>query len=341
MRLTAAEQNNRERLQNKKPLVYNKVITHADKIKNGESVAVVQLQYRYDCNFTCKHCAIEKLKGKPGGTLITIKDVARIGNELDDLGIASICVSGGEPIMFPDLPDVIEALDPRRFHIGMDTNGWLLTQEKIRYIQSLGIDRIQLSMDNLHNDGSKPRAIKTLEMCQNEGLRVIINVVVTKSLIAHGLESQLAYLSTFGEHINLIAAKPVGSFEDSRDEILDGKDFEYVQSIVNSAPPGSMSTHQSPNFGYSFGCFAFKRLFSITAYGDVMPCPWIPISMGNIHSENLKDIVNRGLDNKWFGYGSKQSCLAGNKDTPFFKKIIPQIEKAKEYPAKWTDIEWY
>jgi hypothetical protein len=62
--------------------------------------------------------------------------------------------------------------------------------------------------------------------------------------------------------------------------------------------------------------------------------------MGNIRKEPLIDIVDRGLANKWFNYDSKYTCHSGNCDSEFYKKIMPQIDKAKSYPADWKEIDW-
>ena len=100
------------------------------------------------------------------------------------------------------------------------------------------------------------------------------------------------------------------------------------------------STHLSPNCGHEFGCLCFKRHFSITAWGDVLPCPWIPITMGNIFEEDLNTIVKRGLNNKWFAYDYKYTCHSGNIDSEFYQKIIPQIEEASSYPVDYREIQW-
>lgn len=345
-KMTNREQAGRGKLQEKKPLVYAKIIKHSDKIKNKESVALIQLQYNYTCNFKCKHCAIEKFKQKKGRTL-TVADVKRIADQADAMGLASICISGGEPLIFPDLKDIIDAIGPERFVISMDTNGWLLNEEKIKWLVDNGVDRIHLSMDGLNSNhtafrgvqGSWKKSVKALELCKKHGLGVIVNIVVTKSLIKSGeLIRELDFISQFGQHASMIHAKPTGSFENYKDEILDSKDFEYVQSLTKKY---NASTHLSPNCGYEFGCLCFKRHMSITAYGDVLPCPWIPITMGNIFDESLETIIKRGLATKWFSYDNKYSCLSGNKDSFFYKNIMPQVEKSKDYPADWKKINWF
>lgn len=328
-----------------KPLAFAKIQNHPEKIKRKECVALIQLQYNYACNFKCKHCAIERFKQAAGNTL-TIAEVKSIADQADKIGLASICISGGEPLIFPDLLDVINAIGQERFVISIDTNGYLLTEEKVQWLVAHGVDRIHLSIDGLEsnhsifrgNDKSWGKCIEALYYCRLYGLGVIINIVATKSIVKSGeLEKQLKFITPYERHASIIFAKAVGSFEDSKDEILDSADIEYIQSLEQRY---NISTHLSPNCGHTFGCLCFKRHLSITAYGDVLPCPWIPITMGNIREEKLEDIIKRGLAIKWFGYGEVFSCQSGNRDTFFYKNIIPQIEKLKDYPVSWKDINW-
>lgn len=346
MTMTPREIRNRQTLQEKKLSAYNKIIKHPDKIKDKECVALIQMQYKYDCNFKCKHCAIEKFK-QQNGRLLSLEDIKRIADQADAMNLASICISGGEPLLFPDLKDVVEAIGPERFVISMDTNGWLLTEEKIRWLVEIGVDRIHLSIDGLESNhnmfrgakGSWKRCIESLTFCKQYGLGVIINIVATKSLVASGeLIKHLEFISKFGEHASIIYAKPTGAFENYKEEILDTKDLEFIQSLQGKY---NISTHLSKNCGYEFGCLAVKRHFSITAHGDVLPCPWIPISIGNIFWEDLETVVKRGLEMKWFSYNYKQSCLCGNQDSFFYQNIMPQVDQSVTYPADWKKINWF
>lgn len=331
-------------MREKKPFAFAKIEKFPKKIRRGECVALIQLQYNYKCNFRCKHCAIEKLKKNEKS--LSVEEVKSIADQADEMGLASICISGGEPLIFPDLKAVVDAIDPRRFCVSVDTNGYFLNENKIRWLVNIGVDRVHLSIDGLEgnhstfrgNDSSWNKCIEALELCRQLGLGVIVNIVVTKSIIKSGeLVKQLEFLKPFKQHVSMIYAKAVGAFEDYKSEILDTEDLNYVQSLTKIY---NCSTHLSPNCGYEFGCLCFKRHFSITAFGDVLPCPWIPISMGNIREMKLADIVKRGLSLEWFSYSKKHSCLSGNRDSCFYKNILPQIEKAKTYPAIWKDIDW-
>lgn len=342
--LTELEIKGRERLRQLKPKVYEKIITHDDKIARGECVAIVGLQYSYLCNFKCKHCSIETLKD-PTRPTMTIDGVKYIADQLDEMGLASVCITGGEPIIFPEIEQIIDALGPDRFNLAMDTNGLKMTEEKLKWIISKGIDRIQLSIDgqpNSHNTLRGERAsfnscIRTLEAAVKLGFKVVVNVVATKTLINSGeLVNHIQYLSQFGQHINILSAKRAGAFLDSEDEIPNQEECDFVESLTQVY---NCSTHQTKNVGHCFGCYALKRMFNITPYGDVIPCCFVPISLGNVFEEPLKVIVERGLKIKWFGYGCANSCLAGNTDDEFYKRILPQVF-GKKQPVSYKEINF-
>jgi len=76
-----------------------------------------------------------------------------------------------------------------------------------------------------------------------------------------------------------------------------------------------------------------KKMVSITKYGDIMPCPYTHISMGNFFKEPLKDIIERGLKLKLFSYGKKETCFIGNIDHEFIHKYLPR------YQDRYSEID--
>jgi MoaA/NifB/PqqE/SkfB family radical SAM enzyme len=348
LNLTEREIKNRQTLQEKKQQAWQKIQQFPEKIKNKESIALIQIQYDYRCSMKCSHCAIEKFRDNPGKNKLSIVDVKRIADQADKLGIASICISGGEPLIFKDLEDVLKAVGPDRFVLSIDTNGLALNEEKVKWLVDQGVDRIHLSLDGLEENHNQFRKVKVnswqnnvnaLEYCKKYGLGVVVNIVATKSLVkSKEMEKQLEFIQQFGFHASMIYAKPVGTFEEAKNEILNQEDFDYLESLTKKY---NCSTHLTMNNGCDFGCLCFKRHFSITAFGEVMPCPWIPITMGNIFEEDLKTILDRGLNNPWFSFENKFTCHSGNEDSFFYQNIIPQIEKFDEYPVPASKINWH
>jgi len=170
-------------------------------------------------------------------------------------------------------------------------------------------------------------------------LGVIINIVATKSLVrSKEMEKQLEFLQQFCFHASMIYAKPVGTFEEAKGEVLNQEDFDYLETLTKKY---NCSTHLTVNNATDLGCLCFKRHFSITAFGDVLPCPWLPISMGNVFEEDLGTIMNRGLNNPWFSFDNKFTCHSGNSDSFFYQNIVSQIEKFDEYPVPYKKIDWH
>ncbi|MFA4980452.1 MAG: radical SAM protein [Sphingobacterium sp.] len=346
------EEKNRNKVQERKPLAWEKIQKYPERKANKQSIALVQIQYNYACQLRCTHCAIHKFQQNKNNRKerLTPTSVAKLADQIHDYGLSAICLSGGEPLIFKDLDAVIDAIKPERFVLSMDTNGIALSEDKIKWLVDKGVDRIHLSLDGLEENHNKFRHIKggfnswehnieMLPFCKKYGLDVVINIVATKDLVSSKeMEKQLAFIEGFGFHASMIYAKPVGTFEESKDQVLNSEDFAYLESLTNKY---NCSTHLTDNHGDNFGCLCFKRHLSVTAFGDVLPCPWLPITMGNIFDESFGDIMKRGLSNPWFSFDNSFTCHSGNIDSYFYQNIVPQIEKFEEYPVDWKKINWF
>src|SRR5512142_412533 len=80
------------------------------------------------CNLACKYCNEYDDFSKPVPTEVM---VGRI-NKLADLGTAIITISGGEPLLHPDLDEIISAMRRRGVLAGLITNGYLLTADRVK-----------------------------------------------------------------------------------------------------------------------------------------------------------------------------------------------------------------
>lgn len=346
------ETRNRNRVKDRKPIAWSKIETFPDRIANNKSTALVQIQYDYRCNMNCTHCAISKFRANKNKRAEKLNPfyMAMLADQIHDEGLAAVCLSGGEPLIFKDLGEVIKSIKPERFVLSMDTNGLTLSEEKIKWLLDIGVDRIHLSLDGLEENHNKFRRLKKglnswkhnvemLPFCKKHGLDVVINIVATKDLVtSKEMEKQLEFVEQFGFHASMIYAKPVGTFEGSRDEVLNSDDLAYLETLTSKY---NCSTHLTENHGQYFGCLCFKRHMSITAFGDVLPCPWIPITIGNIFEERFSDILKRGLSIPWFSFDNKLTCLSGNVDSYFYQKVLPQVDESNEYPVDWKKIDWH
>ena len=341
--LKSNEVEKRNSLKKEKPYVYEKIRKYDEKVKNGESIAIIQFQYNYACNFRCKHCSVKKFQGKKKGRFFTIKDVKELSRQADEMGLAQIVITGGEPLAFPDFDDIVEAIDPQKFWIVSDTNGWFLDEERAKHLKSIGVDKIQLSLDSLsptehdefrHKAGSHKRCMRAIDAALNAGLNIIIQTVVTKQRVrSKEFIDFLEFLNGKGAGVFVTYAKPVGCWEGNFDVLVNRDDMDYMRELEKKY---NVFTHLTPAYGLNLGCIAVKRMVSITKYGDVMPCPYIHTSLGNFFEEPLKDIIERGMKIKYFG-NYIDTCLIA-EDRKFINDYVVKNIYGKLLPVPYSEV---
>ena len=340
--LSTVEQGRRNYLKEYKPRVFEKVSAFADKIARNESIAIIQFQYNYICNFKCQHCSIKNFQGQKGRRTFTLADVRELSRQADELGLANMVITGGEPLVFKDFDQLVEAIDPQKFYITSDTNGWFLDAERAKHLKSIGVDKIQLSLDSLnaaeHDEfrnapGSHARALRAIDAALDAGLNIILSTVVTHQRVrSDEFIEYLEFAKSKGVGTFVTYAKPVGAWEGNFDALVTRDDMKYVEELGKKY---NVFTHLTPSYGLDLGCIAVKRMISLTQYGDVMPCPYMQTSIGNFFEEPLKDIIERGMNIKWFGKHINTCLIAESR--PFIDKyLVPTY--GKPLPVKWNEI---
>ncbi len=338
-----AESEKRNSLEKEKPYVYEKIMHFEEKVKNGESIAIIQFQYDYTCNFQCMHCSVKRFQGKNQKRSFNINDVRELARQADEMGLAQIVITGGEPLLFPDFDEIVKAIDPNKFWIVSDTNGWFLDRERARHLKSIGVDKIQLSIDSMSaaehdafrgKQGAHERCLKAIDASLDAGLDIIIQTVVTKQrLYSQEFTDFLEFMNNKGVGVFVTYAKPVGAWEGNFSILVNRDDMAFMQELETKY---NVFTHLTPAYDLDLGCIAVKRMFSVTKYGDVMPCPYIHVSLGNFFEEPLKDIVERGLKIKHFGQ-YMDTCLIA-EDRNFIDQYVAKKIYGKPLPVPYTDV---
>ena len=100
------------------------------------------------CNLACTYCNEFDDFSKP----VPLQTMFDRLDRLADLGTTVITISGGEPLLHPDLDDIIAHARKRGMIAGMITNGYLLTADRIKRLNRAGLDHLQISIDNVTPD---------------------------------------------------------------------------------------------------------------------------------------------------------------------------------------------
>jgi MoaA/NifB/PqqE/SkfB family radical SAM enzyme len=131
------------------------------------------------CNLSCAYCNEYDDSSKP----VPIDAMYQRLDRLAALGTSIITISGGEPLLHPDLDLIIAGIRKHGMLAGMITNGYLLTAERIQRLNRAGLDHLQISIDNVMPDEVSKKSLKVLDkklqlLAEHAEFHVNINSVV-------------------------------------------------------------------------------------------------------------------------------------------------------------------
>jgi MoaA/NifB/PqqE/SkfB family radical SAM enzyme len=158
------------------------------------------------CNLACTYCNEFDDFSKP----VPIEEMYRRIDKLGALGTSVVTISGGEPLMHPELDDVIRRIRANGIIAGLITNGYLLVAERIKRLNHAGLEWLQISIDNVNPDEVSMKSLKVLDkklqlLAEHADFHVNINSVVGSG-ISHPQDAlvigkravELGFTSTIG-----------------------------------------------------------------------------------------------------------------------------------------------
>src|SRR6516162_7569819 len=111
------------------------------------------------CNLACTYCNEFDAVSAP----VPAAEMLRRVDLLANLGTTIITISGGEPMLHPELDEIIRHIRRRGAVATLITNGYLLTPDRIRRLNRAGLDYLQISIDNVTPDETSKKSLKVLD----------------------------------------------------------------------------------------------------------------------------------------------------------------------------------
>lgn len=174
------------------------------------------------CNLACAYCNEFDDVSNP----VPLAEMRRRVAKLGDLGATLITISGGEPLLHPDLDEIIAEIRRQGALAGLITNGYLLVPERIQRLNRAGLDYLQISIDNVQPDEVSKKSLKVLDkklelLAQHARFDVNINSVLgagvknpEDALVIAKRAVALGFLSTVGIiHDGRGQLRPLGELE--------------------------------------------------------------------------------------------------------------------------------
>jgi heme d1 biosynthesis radical SAM protein NirJ len=144
------------------------------------------------CNLTCKHCySISGDVDFPGE--LSTADVFQVLDDLKAARVPALILSGGEPLMRPDIFEISARAKSLGFYLALSTNGTLIGPELADRIAAAGYDYVGISLDGIgethdrfrRSPGAFHAALNSLRMLRDRGVKVGVRFTMTEDNASH------------------------------------------------------------------------------------------------------------------------------------------------------------
>ena len=280
-----------------------------------------QIELTTSCNHNCSHCYNFWRKDlKRDDTSFTKTTISQIVKKLEDAKVFDIIITGGEPLMSYDV--LIHCIkEAQRAGLGVSLNSNLvpLTRSRARELRSMGVRQILTSLmgpsaeihDSLaQSKGSFDRVVRKIRLAQEEGIRVAVNMVVSRANRIVVRDTARLVSSLGVKMFTATKAGCPGNCQDFSEFSLSKTEFrQYLVDLQEIG--GELNLKIDALEGYPLcgigdldlhylfigrKCFAGVTTMTVASDGEVRPCSHLDISYGNLLREELSKIWMRMSD---------------------------------------------
>jgi len=260
------------------------------RVLRGADIAVT-----YHCQGKCKKCSCQDLIDKDRMEM-SKEEVVQISKQIVSAGGILINLTGGEPLLRPDIGDIILSLRKIPAIISISTNALLLDERLLRNLRDVGLHVLQLNLSSPYSEehdkeigfaGSYKNVILTLRIARELGMNALLNTVVTKEILYSDRIKALANLAKeYGSYLSLILPAAVGGWEGKGDALLTQEDYSLIKDWLKL----SFVTTDTKSCYRKGICPAGTEKIYVSPYGDVYPCPFMRQKIGNLLKDSLLQI---------------------------------------------------
>jgi AdoMet-dependent heme synthase len=298
--------------------------SHPGTDAKSANLRLVAWEVTRSCNLACIHCRASA-QDHPYENELTTEECLQFLDELAAFASPIVILTGGEPLLRPDIFEVARYGTGKGFRMTMAVNGTLLSPDVVETMLDAGIQRISVSIDGAGADshdafrqvkGAFEGALRGISYARAAGLDFQINTTITQQNL-HELEAiqQLAVsLGAVAHHIFLLV--PMGRGKDLADRAISAEQYEKalhwfyeqkdkvpLQLKATCAPhyyrilrqraqsEGRKVDFQS--FGLDAvtrGCLGGTGFAFVSHVGQVQPCGYLELNCGNIREQPFKEI---------------------------------------------------
>jgi len=297
---------------------------HPHSKKNGESLRLVAWETTRNCNLACLHCRASATHGPFSGELDTRASL-RLLDQIAAVGKPIVILTGGEPLLRPDIFEIAQYGTDKGLRMVMAPNGTRITESIARQMIDSGIKRISVSLDGAtktsHDrfrgvEGAFDGALRGIKLAKSAGMEFQINTTITKTNLDEiPLIQDLAVkLGAVAHHIFLLVPTGRGKYivdqeisateyERTLNWFYDQREKTPLQLKATCAPhyyrilrqrarqDGKSVTFKTHGLdAVTRGCLGGTGFCFVSHRGVVQPCGFLDINCGNVTQTSFADI---------------------------------------------------
>lgn len=291
-----------------KPKLLARIIKNYFKLifLNKKPLRYITVWATWKCQCRCSYCSNFHLRQSiENKRALSLKDYEKIFTSAKKLGSINIHFVGGEPLVSEELFELIKIAKPRTTMVSMATNGILL-KAMAKELRKAGMDFANVSLDSpyaeIHDKvknvpGAFKNTIEGIRVAKDAGLKIIITMVMTHQNLNNGeIEDMVVLANKLGVVLQLLPVRPMGNYRGNLEMMLNKDDMKKFYHLVSS---WNVRWDGRSNY-LKTGCPAGIEKLTINMFGDVFPCAFIPLYLGNLFEKSLEDIYYSTISSVMF-----------------------------------------
>jgi len=278
------------------------------------------------CNLTCKHCySISADKDFPGE--LSTQEVYGVMDDLKRFRVPVLILSGGEPLLRPDIFDIAQRAKGLGFYVGLSSNGTLIDETNIRRIAETDFNYVGISLDGIREThdkfrrmaGAFEKSLHGIRLCRDLGLKIGVRFTMTQDN-AHDLPGLLKLVEDEGidrfyfSHLNYAGRGNKNRKDDAHHQmtrqamdLLFDTCWEYQQRDLDK----EFTTGNNDADGVYFLHWVEKRFPDKAAHVRAKLAQWGGNSSG-VNVANIDNLGNVHPDTMWWHH-----TLGNVRERPF------------------------
>lgn len=278
------------------------------------------------CNLECVHCRRLDISRKLMESDLSTEESKRLIDQIAETGKPILVLSGGEPLIRPDIFELAAYARDAGLTTALATNGTMITHAIAEKIRDAGIQRVSVSLDGATPEthdafrklpGSFNRAVEGIKLVQAAGVETQINSTIAKHNV-HEVQKLYDNAIALGvEALHIFMLVPVGcGVQLAESAMLDAFTYEKtlnwfyevsragkIQTKATCAPhyfrimrqrAAAEGIEVSPKThgmaAMTKGCLAGQSICFVSHKGQVFPCGYLPLEVGNVREKSFKEI---------------------------------------------------